>query len=285
LPGDTAATELIRPPDLSLVMPALNEEAVVAATIRDLLVAFERHGHVLEVVAVDNGSRDRTGEILRELASTDRRVVPVRVEVNQGYGFGILSGLPRASAPWVGIICADGQVEAGDVVKLFEATRRDAAATGARDDARPTLFKVRRRFRQDGLKRKLVSVAYNFGTALLFGGLGTLDVNGNPKLFPRELLPRFALCSKDWFLDAEIMIKAKKLGLRVVEVNVFGQLRRGGTSNVRATTCFEFARNLLSCRFGDDPRARLRDAATTDAAVAPGPTPSATAGSAAARGS
>lgn len=229
-------------PALSLVMPAYNEEEIVASTIGDLLACFERAGHRLELVAVDNGSRDRTGAILAELAAKDPRVVPVRVEVNQGYGFGILSGLPHATAPWVGMITADGQVEPHDVVKLFEVTRRIKP---------PAILKVRRRFRMDGWKRKLVSVIYNATANALFGGLGSIDVNGNPKLFPRELLPALDLRSKDWFLDAEILVKAKRLGIRVMEVNVFGHMREGGTSNVRASTCAEFVRNLLRARFGD----------------------------------
>jgi glycosyltransferase involved in cell wall biosynthesis len=251
MPGETASAASRKAPDLSLVMPCFNEEAVVGSTARELLDSFARAGHELELVAVDNGSRDRTGEILRELAAADPRLVPVHVELNQGYGFGILSGFPRCTAPWVGLLCADGQVEAQDVVKLFERALELRA---------PALVKVRRRFRKDGLKRKLVSVLYNLGANLLFGGLGSIDVNGNPKLFPRELLPVLDLSSKDWFLDAEIMIKCRKLGLRALEVNVFGQLRRGGASNVRAVTCLEFAKNLLACRFGNDPRATPRGA-------------------------
>jgi dolichol-phosphate mannosyltransferase len=236
------ASPTARPPDLSLVMPAYNEEEIVAATIRELLLAFERAGHVLEIVAVDNGSRDRTGAILHELAAADPRVVPVRVEVNEGYGHGILQGLAQVHAPWVGMINADGQVDPHDVVKLFEVTRRVKP---------PAVVKVRRRFRLDGFKRKLVSIAYNGFANLLFGGLGSIDVNGNPKLLPRELLQEMKLRSKDWFIDAEILIKAKRRRVKVLEVNVFGNMREGGVSAVRATTCFEFLRNLLRARFGD----------------------------------
>ena len=168
--------------------------------------------------------------------------MPVRVDVNQGYGHGILAGFPRASAPWVGMINADGQVDPHDVVKLFEVTRRVKP---------PALLKVRRRFRMDGFKRKVVSVLYNGVANLLFLGLGSIDVNGNPKLLPRELLQKMELRSKDWFIDAEILIKAKRLGVKVIEVNVFGHMREGGSSNVHASTCFEFLRNLLRARFGD----------------------------------
>ena len=227
-------------PELSLVMPCYNEEEVVAASITDLFTAFERAGRRLEVVAVDNGSRDGTGRILAALAVQRPGVVVVRVDVNQGYGNGLLAGFPRCQAPWVGTVCADLQVDAGDVVKLFEAALRSK---------QPRLFKVRRRFRLDGTTRKVVSVAYNLGTTALFGGLGSIDINGTPKILPRDWLERMRLESKDWFLDAEILIKAKRLGLPVLEVNVMAHQRGGGTSNVRSSTCWEFARNLLAYRF------------------------------------
>jgi len=70
----------IERPDLSLVMPCYNEEALVGYTIPKLFDAFSKAGHQLELVAVDNGSCDRTGERLRALAarypgrSEERRV-------------------------------------------------------------------------------------------------------------------------------------------------------------------------------------------------------------------
>jgi dolichol-phosphate mannosyltransferase len=223
------------------VMPCYNEEEVVAGTVHDLLSAFARAGRRLELVAVDNGSRDRTGEILAGLALRHPNVVVATVAVNQGYGNGLLAGIPRCSAPWVGVLCADGQVGADDVVKLFESAARSPV---------PRLFKVRRRFRMDGWRRKVTSILYNLVAAGMFGGLGTIDVNGNPKILPRACLERMRLESKDWFLDAEMMIKAKRMRLPVLEVNVLGHARGGGASNVHPSTCWEFAKNLLAYRFG-----------------------------------
>ena len=228
-------------PELSLVMPCYNEEDVVAETITQLQSAFEGAGHRLEIVAIDNGSTDRTGEILCELASASPALIVHRVEVNRGYGSGLLSGLSLASAPWIGIICADGQVDPSDVAKLFD---------GAMRIKTPKLFKVRRRFRMDGFARKVVSITYNMITAVIFPGLGSIDVNGNPKILPREYLDRMQLESQDWFLDAEIMIKARRLGLPVHETNVFAQMREGGSSNVHLSTCLEFVLNLLRYRLG-----------------------------------
>lgn len=228
-------------PDISLVMPCYNEEEVVAKTVEQLLAAFEQGGYRLELVVVNNGSNDRTGDILQRIARTDANVIYHHVEINKGYGYGVRQGLPLCTAPWVGIIVADGQVDPVDVVKLF-----DVAGQGKG----PRLLKVRRRFRMDGFKRKVVSILYNLLTTAMFGGLHSIDINGSPKILPRRYLERMNLTSDDWFLDAEIMIKAKRLGLGVFEQNVLAQMRPGGSSNVNAGTCGEFIVNLLRYRFG-----------------------------------
>jgi glycosyltransferase involved in cell wall biosynthesis len=230
-------------PQLSLVMPCYNEEEIVAYTINRLLSAFERAGYDLQLVAVDNGSSDRTGEILRDFAAKSRSVVHLTVPVNQGYGFGVLSGIPHCTAPWIGFIPADGQVDAEDVVHLYEAV---AASTG------PVLAKVRRRFRMDGLARKVVSTGYNLFMLMLWPRLGSLDVNGVPKILPRDVLLDMELRSRNWLLDPEIMVKASHLGVRVLEFNVFARMRGGGLSHVRASTCWEFLTNLFRMRFSGE---------------------------------
>lgn len=240
-PAENAA----RAPDVSFVMPCYNEEAVVAQTVRRFVAAFERAGHRLELITVDNGSRDRTGEILRSLEAELPSVHPVRVDVNSGYGNGILSGLSHARAAWVGIVPADGQVDAEDAVRLYE----DAVASG-----QPVLAKARRRFRMDGATRKVVSIAYNAFFRMLFPGVASLDINGLPKLLPRDVVLRMQLSSRQWLLDPEIMIKAHYLGVRVLEYNVFARARGNGLSHVRASTCWEFFTKLLKFRFSGELR-------------------------------
>jgi glycosyltransferase involved in cell wall biosynthesis len=246
-------------PDLTLVMPCYNEQEIVEYTIRRLLGAFRRAGYELELIAVDNGSRDRTGEIIQSLAAQDPSIVPHRVEVNQGYGFGVLSGFPLACAPWIGIIPADGQVDAEDAVRLYETV----VVAGTR-----TLGKVRRRFRMDGMRRKVVSVAYNLLVRLLWPRLDSWDINGTPKILAREVLVAMDLKSKGWLLDPEIMIKAYYMGIRVLELNVFARMRSSGVSHVRPAAIWEFVRYLLRFRFSRawqqdfrEPLRGLKDAA------------------------
>jgi glycosyltransferase involved in cell wall biosynthesis len=238
-------------PDLTLVMPCFNEEAIVSHTISRLLNAFAKAGYRLEIVAVDNGSSDHTGEIIRRLAALNPAVLHHRVERNEGYGNGVLCGLPLATAPWVGIIPADGQVDAEDVVRLYEVVHGTDSWVVA---------KVRRRFRLDGLLRKLVSTSYNLLFRMLWPTVGSIDINGTPKIMPREAFPAMGLKNKQWFLDPEIMIKSHALGMRVIEFNVFARLRGGGVSHVKAGTCWEFLRNLVEYRLnGRWKRELVRD--------------------------
>src|SRR5262249_15974589 len=88
-------------------------------------------------------------KLFKGRTAKDASVVEHRVERNEGYGNGVLSALPVCSAPWVGMIPADGQVDAEDVARLFDAM----VACGGN-----ALAKVRRRFRMDGLWRKIVSI-------------------------------------------------------------------------------------------------------------------------------
>lgn len=238
--------------DLSFVVPCYNEEEIIGYTLHRLRSAFEKAGHSLELVVVDNGSSDNTGKIIREFADKNAGVICHRVEVNQGYGFGVLNGLPLCTAPWVGIIPADGQVDAEDVVRLYEAVlTTDGNVLG----------KVRRRFRMDGLYRKLVSTTYNAFVRALWPSLQSIDINGSPKLLPANVVASMDLRSKGWVLDPEIMIKAHYMGLRVMELNVFSRMRGNGVSHVKATTCWEFLRNLLMFRFSKQWRRNFEQVA------------------------
>jgi dTDP-4-dehydrorhamnose 3,5-epimerase-like enzyme len=228
-------------PEVSLVMPCYNEEACLGETAPALIDAFVEEGIRLELVLVDNGSRDRTGAIIDSLIAAGQPVTKVVVDVNRGYGYGIRAGLDACSAPVIGYLCADGQVAPDDVVRTYRlmAGRADRV-----------LAKVRRRLRQDSWKRKIVSITYNALMFVAFGNLGAIDVNGSPKVFSKGHYRRLRPVSDDWFLDPEIIIKTKELGLRVIEIDVEGYARHAGTSNVRAQTTIEFLKNIWRYRFG-----------------------------------
>jgi glycosyltransferase involved in cell wall biosynthesis len=226
--------------DLSLAMPCYNEEDCLPFTVPALIDAFRKAGIDLEVVLVDNGSTDRTSVVIDELIARGLPVVKAVVPVNRGQGLGIRTGLNKCRGRHIGYLAADGQVGPESVLLVYRAV----ATAGGR-----TIAKVRRRFRPDSLIRKIVSLIYNIGMLIIFPGIPSLDVNGSPRIMPSELLPLLDLTSSDWFLEAEIMLKAQYLRLMVIEIDVPGRLRKGGRSNVRLATILEFARNILWYRF------------------------------------
>ena len=235
-------------PDVSFIVPCYNEEEIIGYTLPRLHAAFEKAGYNLEIIAVDNGSVDRTAEIIHALAEEIPSIVYHRVEVNEGYGNGVLAGIPKCTAPWVGIIPADGQVDDEDVVRLYEAVlTTDGNVLG----------KVRRRFRMDGIYRKVVSTLYNIFVRMLWPHLESIDVNGSPKLLPRHIINVMDLKSKGWLLDPEIMIKAHYMNVRVLELNVFARMRGNGVSHVKPAACWEFFSSLLMFRFSKKWRDNL----------------------------
>ena len=228
-------------PDLSLAMPCYNEEACLDRTVPPLVEAFRAAGIDLELVMVDNGSMDRTSEVIDGLIARGFPIRKVAVPVNRGQGLGIRTGLDACRGRHIGYLAADGQVAPESVLLIYRAV----ATAGDR-----TIAKVRRRFRPDSLTRKIVSIIYNVGMLVIFPGMPSMDVNGSPRIMPREILPVMELTSSDWFLEAEIMLKVQYLRLMVIEIDVPGHLRKGGRSNVSSRTIFEFLRNILRYRVG-----------------------------------
>jgi len=199
---------------------------------------LKSHGIDYELVLVDNGSLDRTGQILEDLSRLDARFKKVTVKHNQGYGWGIICGLKASTGRFVGFMCGDGQIYPKAVMDVFNKLKYENL----------DLAKVKRAVRKDGLKRHVISEIYNL-LFFLFFNVGTMDVNGTPKIFKRELLDKFAPSSKDWFIDADIMIRAKELGLKIGEVPVVFLARQKGKSNISLSAIFQFLKNMIRYKF------------------------------------
>lgn len=222
-------------PSYSIVIPLYNEEACVKQSVVDIVNSLDeefRGGY--ELILVVNGSQDRTGEMCESLAVSYSSIRVVRVERNLGYGGGIIRGIEEASGSYVGFTCSDGQVSPEDLKRVMREIGRGTC----------DLVKARRTSRADGLVRKVNSACYNSLFRLLFG-MRTCDINAMPKLWRRDVLRFLDLTSRDWFIDAEIMIKARCLDLRVHEIPIHYLKRAGGKSVVRVSAVWEFLRNAF----------------------------------------
>src|SRR5215831_2468505 len=91
-------------PELSLVMPCYNEERCLEYTVPPLASVFETAGIRLEIVLVDNGSRDRTSEVIDRLIESGLPIVKGHVPVNKGQGLGLITGFHLCSGRYIGYL-------------------------------------------------------------------------------------------------------------------------------------------------------------------------------------
>ncbi len=242
---------------VSVVLPCYNEASCLRTTVPQLVDAFASQGDRFEIILVDNGSTDDTGQTIDDLVAATPSIRKATVEVNRGQGLGIRTGLNASRGRIIGYVNADGQVLPEDVVRVYLA---------GKNAPRPVLSKARREDRHDGIRRAIISLGYNALMKLFFPGMPSSDVNANPKFLPAECLSRMDLLSDDWFLEAEVMLKAQHMRLDVVEVDVAGMAREAGRSHVRNSTILEFVKNMVIYRFGGPWKQWRRDVKRYDSA-------------------
>ena len=224
----------------SLGIPFYNEAENIERVVIGLVNSYEKSSIDYELILVNNGSVDKSPQILENLAKENpNNIKVVHVPINHGYGWGIINGLKIASAEYVGFMCGDAQIKPEDVVTVCRLIEQENC----------DLAKVKRVSREYSLWRKIISSVYNRLFWVMFRA-ASLDINGTPKIFHKDWLGRLQLTARDCFIDAEIMIKAKYLNLRIGEVPVEFLRREKGRSHVRVTTFLEFARNMLDYKLG-----------------------------------
>lgn len=203
-------------PLFSLIIPCYNEAGSLPELIvRSRFVAAQGDG---EVILVDNGSSDGTAEILARELVEGESVRSIRVEVNTGYGAGIVAGLDAAEGSYIGWTHADLQTDPADVLRVLDLLR-----SGGR------LFVKGTRYGRP-LSDRVFTVGMSiFETILLRTRLN--DINAQPTLFNRELLTEWGEPPADFALDLFAIYRARRLGYRVVRFPVIFAPRRFGTSS------------------------------------------------------
>jgi len=208
-----------------------------------------RIGQVLVEAGIDNyqlvlvgnyvpGSGDTTPDVVRELAAGDPRIVCSAVPKQGMMGWDMRSGLSLATGEHLAIIDGDGQVLVEDLVRIYRLLC----------EQKLDLAKTYRTSRGDGFKRKLLSLVFNGLFHGLFPGLAARDINAKPKILTRAAYERLSLQSDDWFIDAEIMIQARRLGFRIGEMETAFLGLTGRRSFVKLSAVLEFLRNLVRYR-------------------------------------
>lgn len=204
---------------LSIVIPCYNEAGNLPSILGRLRESIKSRKDV-EVILVNNGSKDDTAEILsRELIDPAFWFIRVEhVKVNQGYGFGIMSGLRAASGEFLAWTHADMQTDPADVLRAFE----KLLAAG---NPQTTFVKGHR------VARGPTDALLTFGMSVLASvclGCWMEDINAQPKIFSRQFYSALKSPPDDFSLDLYAYYLARETGMELLLEPVnFGQRRHG----------------------------------------------------------
>jgi glycosyltransferase involved in cell wall biosynthesis len=201
---------------LTVGCPAFNEEVAIAQVVRRYLELIPSIADDFELLLVDDGSTDRTGVILDELAREEPRMRVIHHPKNLGFaGFARTLIANATKELYVGI-SADGEIRVEDVL----------AMRGRMDEGFDVVVGVRTHKPNYSRYRKLVSWSYNRLVFVLFG-YDFLDIGG-PKLWRTRYLRGVDLISASAFMNAELLIGAARRGARIGFVTIEQQPRLGG---------------------------------------------------------
>lgn len=188
-----------------------------------------------------NDREDLTPRVVQTIAAHDDRVKAVTLEKKGMMGWDARMGLSRATGNTIAFVDGDDQMPADVLSGIYKKLKSE----------RLDMVKTYRVKRMDGLLRKINSDVYNLLFHILFPGFTVRDVNSKPKIFTREFFNKLKLESNDWFLDAEIMIQARRCKCRIGEVPTVFHALKDRKSFVRVEHIFEFLKNLSRARFAE----------------------------------
>jgi glycosyltransferase involved in cell wall biosynthesis len=240
LANTAGAVTPARVAELSLFFPAHNEEANLEGLVDEALATLPSLAARFEVIAVDDGSKDRTPAIADELAERHPGVFRVvHHPTNLGYGAALRSGFRAARFGLVAFIDGDRQFKVIDVGRL--------TARLAQPDS-PDIVVGYRLKRADPPIRRWYARTYRLANRIFFG-TRVRDIDCACKLFRRQALDSIAVASGGAFFTAELLIKLRFQGRRIAEVGVPHYPRTAGSpTGAKPSVVFRAVRDFWSLR-------------------------------------
>ncbi len=202
-------------PSLTIFFPFYNEEANIENVVRAALAAAPNFADKFEIIMVNDGSRDRTGEIADRLEQEIPQCRAAHNRPNQGYGGAVKRGFKEARMEYIFFTDGDGQFDITEMNRLIDLLDHCDVAVG---------YRIKR---ADPFMRK--ANAFCWGTLVRFlFGIRVRDIDCAFKLIPKSFMDSIELWSDGALISTEILAKATYKGLRISEVGVNHYPRKAG---------------------------------------------------------
>lgn len=212
--------------DVSTVLMIYNEEENIGPLTRDILAVYDESGLDGEVILVEDGSEDRSAEVVKALAKEDPRVIAVYHGENKGRSWAIRSGFDAARGDVTIIMDSDRQYEPKEIPDLIAKVNEGVEVVSGRRDRR-----------EDRFDRKLISKVYNI--IIVRGYLKTpvKDQNSGLKAFQSDFSKGMGFDPTGFMgLHRFILPLAHLRNGRILEVPCAHYPRPAGKSYIKSTT-------------------------------------------------
>ncbi|PWT94525.1 MAG: hypothetical protein C5B53_12890 [Candidatus Melainabacteria bacterium] len=220
---------------VSLIIPAYNDETTVGRLIGDSASLLEQICPDYEIIVTNDGSKDKTLSVIRQMAGSNPHLRIINHEMNQGFGRTIRELYLAGTKDFIFSLPGDYQYAPKELLKMAQGLSNYDFVIGLRVK------------RNDPWRRKLQSKVYNLMLRLLYGHKHK-DVN-SIKLFRRAILDKIQLKSQTAFVDAELCIRCEKAGFKVIEIPIehLPRLTQGASGGKFSVISETFA-DLLTMR-------------------------------------
>jgi glycosyltransferase involved in cell wall biosynthesis len=203
------------PGKLSVVLPAHNEEANIEIVVQRAIDVLPAYVDDFEILVVNDGSKDRTPQILEELQAKDSRVRPVHHRVNRGYGAALTSGFQASTGDYVMFMDADRQFDIADIALLAPFVEKFDIVAG---------FRMQR---NDPFHRKLFAETFNVVVRVLFG-VHLRDIDCAFKIFRGDMLRAIELTAPGALINTEMQAKLRRQNATLEQIGVHHYPRVAG---------------------------------------------------------
>ncbi|MBN2020351.1 MAG: glycosyltransferase family 2 protein [Sedimentisphaerales bacterium] len=203
------------PNAISVFFPCYNEQDNIGRVVKRATEVLKVIGADYEIIIVNDGSADRTGQVADELARADNRIKVVHHPQNRGYGAALQSGFRAATKAYVFFTDGDGQFDIEEMPAMLPLMERYDIVCGFRLD------------RKDPIMRKLNGRLWTKLVCFLFG-MRIRDIDCAFKLFRRDVFDHIKMESSGALISAEILARATKAGYKITEMGVHHYPRTAG---------------------------------------------------------